>query len=119
MTAIPTKPISIFLLLRTHSFYFTAGLATCTGSTYSFNPSTLVTRTELPPATGCEGTARQSSPCTRTIPSAPAFNSAVTVPLDPISSSLPVAAFHFRERKTCRVRPTAHPAQGTDAVHAT
>src|SRR5437868_13939289 len=95
MTAIPTKPISIFLLLRTHSFYFTAGLATSTGSTYSFNPSTLVTCTDLPSGTDCEETERHNSPWTRTIPSAPAFNPSVTVPANPTNSSLPVPPCNF------------------------
>src|SRR3989440_5408086 len=119
MTAIPTKPISIFFLLRTHSFYFTAGLATSTGSTYSFNPSTLVTCTDLPSGTVCEETARHNSPWTRTIPSAPAFNSSVTVPVNPINSSLPVAVFHFRERNTSRIRTTVITPNGRVAASAT
>src|SRR6266699_1290384 len=76
-------------------------------------------RTVFPSGTGCEDSARQSSPWTRTIPSSPAFNSAVTVPWQPINSSFPVAVFHFRDRSTNFISTTAKTPNGSVADSAT
>src|SRR2546429_823007 len=76
-------------------------------------------RTVFPSGTGCEDSARQSSPWTRTIPSSPAFNSAVTVPWQPINSSFPVAVFHFRDRSTNFISTTAKTPNGSVADNAT
>src|SRR5260370_191319 len=86
--------------------YFVAGAATPAGSTYSFSPSTRKTFTVSPSCTGSEDSARPSSPCTRLMPSAPEANAAIATPCAPISSSFPVAVFHFLETNTISINNT-------------
>src|SRR5436190_1812069 len=86
---------------------------------YSFSPSTRRIRTVSPCCTGFEDSARQSSPWTRTMPSAPAGSGSTATPCNPISSSFPVAVFHWRERNTKRIKTTARTANGNVPPSAT